>query len=76
MNGHHLKIGMPVRVVLDLRTRALGQHLGEVVEIGPRVLGSMPSWALVRFRSDDDFTYRYGIEYLEPAENKSEGQER
>jgi hypothetical protein len=67
MTGHDLKVGLLVRVVLDRERSILAGRVGTVEQVGPKILGSMPMWAMVRFDGDDENVYRANVWDLEPA---------
>ncbi len=73
MNGHDLKPGLRVRVVLQgqnggvLGKDPFSSRAGVVEKVGPKVLGSMPSWALVKLDGDDG-SYRFNAWDLMPTE--------
>lgn len=65
MNGHDLKEGMRVRVVLTgpgafvLGKDAVSGRSGSVVRVGPSPLGGQPSWALVDLDGDPENPHRF-----------------
>lgn len=72
MNGHDLKEGTRVRVVLSGRNGGVlgkdhvSSRAGTVEKVGPSPLGAMPSWALVHLDGDDEFAYRFNVWDLVP----------